>query len=235
MRILASPARQLAVHANIAVLVVAASSPEEGMMKSIRVIRRPWQVWTRTARIAAALSATAVPALPAAAFGASPASTVAVGSSTARSSGLSRSTNAQAALAFARCMRSHGVANFPDPNGAGVFPKRTPQQLGVSGSQFDAAQRACSHLLPSGGLAPGAAPTQAELRTMERDALKFARCMRSHGVANWPDFTLRGGIPIFDLHGTSIAPNSPQIVAKQQGCKSLLHLSNSPPTSGGSA
>jgi len=198
-------------------------------MKGNRVIRRPW------ARIAAAIVATTAAALPAAAFGASRSSTVAGGSSAARLSGLSQSTNAQEALAFARCMRAHGVPNFPDPNSSGQVPKRTPQQLGVSGSQFEAAQRACSHLLPNGALGPSAEPTQAELRTMERDALRFARCMRSHGVANWPDYTLRGGIPIFDLHGTTIAPNSPQIVAKQHGCKSLLHMSYSPPTSGGSA
>jgi hypothetical protein len=70
---------------------------------------------------------------------------------------------------------------------------------------------------------------------MESDALKFARCMRSAGVTTWPDFTLRDGIPIFDLHHTRIDPNSPQIVAKQVRCKSLLHLSYSPPTSGGAA
>ena len=132
-------------------------------------------------------------------------------------------------------MRSHGVRNWPDPNSSGVFPKRTPQQLGVSSSQYQAATHACGYLLPNGALPPGGQPTQAELRTMESDALKFAHCMRSHGVPNWPDYTLRGGIPIFDLHGTSIAPNSPQIVAKQLGCKSLLHLSYSPPTSGGAA
>ena len=75
-------------------------------MKSIRVIRRPWQVWTHTARIAAAIVATTAVALPAAAFGASPSSTAAGGSSAARILGLSQSTNAQEALAFARCMPS---------------------------------------------------------------------------------------------------------------------------------
>jgi hypothetical protein len=70
---------------------------------------------------------------------------------------------------------------------------------------------------------------------MERDALRFARCMRAHGVPNWPDYTLSGGQPIFDLHGTSIAPNSPEIVAKQVRCKSLMQLPYSPPTSGGAA
>ena len=202
------------------------------MTNGIRAIRRPWP---RTARIAAAIIATGALALPAAAFGSSPSSTVAGRSSTAHRSTLSQSTNVQEALAFARCMRSHGVPNFPDPDSSGLFPKRTPQQLGVSSSKFDAAATACSHLLPNGSLPAGGEPTQAELRKMEDDALRFARCMRSQGVPNWPDYTLRGGIPIFDLHGTSIAPNSPQIVAKQLGCKSRLHLSYTPPTSGGSA
>lgn len=135
-------------------------------------------------------------------------------------------------LAYANCLRSHGVRNWPDPNSSGLFDKSklTLQQLGVSNSQLDAAQAACQRLLPGGG----EQLNQAGLRTMERDALDFARCMRSHGVSNWPDYTLRGGTPIFDLHGTTIAPNSPLIVAKQLTCRSSLHLSGSPPTSGGS-
>ena len=204
------------------------------MNRSTRVVRRPRRAWPPTARTAAAIIATAALALPAAAFAGSPVSTFAGGSTNARASTLSQSTNTQA-LAFARCMRSHGVRNWPDPNSSGVFPKRTPQQLGVSSSQYQAATHACGYLLPNGALPPGGQPSWADLRTMERDALKFARCMRSHGVPNWPDYTLRGGIPIFDLHGTSIAPNSQQIVAKQLGCKSLLYLSYSPPTSGGTA
>jgi hypothetical protein len=196
------------------------------MNASTRVTRRPWPP---TARTAAAVVATAALALPVAAFGAGASSTIASGSA------LSQSMNVQKALAFARCMRSHGVRNWPDPNSSGVFAKRTPQQLGASGAQVEAAQRACSDLLPNGALPHGGQPTQDELRKMERDALAFARCMRSSGVPTWPDYTLRGGIPIFDLHGTRIAPNSPQIVAKQRGCKSRLHLSYSPPTSGGSA
>jgi hypothetical protein len=59
--------------------------------------------------------------------------------------------------------------------------------------------------------------------------------MRSHGVPSWPDYTLRGGQPIFDLHGSSIDPNSPQIVAKEGRCKALLQLAYSPPTSGGAS
>jgi hypothetical protein len=183
----------------------------------------------------AAIIATAGLTLPVAAHGSSRSSTGPGGASNAQGSALSRSTNTQQALVFARCMRLHGVRNWPDTNSSGVFPKRTPKQLGVSNSQFQAAEKACQPLLPIGALPPGAQPTPAELRVMESDALKFARCMRSAGVTTWPDYTLRDGIPIFDLHHTSIDPNSPQIVAKQVRCKSLLHLSYSPPTSGGAA
>jgi hypothetical protein len=128
-------------------------------------------------------------------------------------------------------MRTHGVLNWPDPTSSGMFDKSklTLQQLGVSNSRLEAAQTACQRLLPNGG----ERPNQARLRKMERDALNFARCMRSHGVPNWPDYTLRGGTPLFDLHDTAIAPNSLLIVAKQLTCRSLLHLSGSPPTSGG--
>jgi len=135
------------------------------------------------------------------------------------------------ALAYAGCLRTHGVPNWPDPTSSGLFDKSklTLQQLGVSNSQLQAAQTACQRLLPGGG----ERPDQAGLRKMERDALDFARCMRFHGVPDWPDYTLRGGTPLFDLHGTAIAPNSPLIVAKQRACRSLLHLTGSAPTSGG--
>ena len=205
------------------------------MNESIGVICRPRRAGPAATRTAAAIIVTASLAVPAAAFGSSASAAVTGHSSTTRRTALSQSTNVQKALAFARCMRSHGVRNWPDPNSTGVFAKRTPQQLGVSDSRFDAAETACGRLLPNGGLPSGGTPTQAELRMMESDALNFARCMRSHGTPNWPDYTLRGGIPIFDLHGTTIAPNSPQIVSDQQRCQSLLHLSYSPPTSGGTA
>ena len=122
------------------------------MNHSIRVIRRPRRAWPPTARTAAAIIATASLALPAAAFGSgSPSSTVAGGSTTARASALSQSTNVQKALAFSRCMRSHGVPKFPDPNSSGAIPKVSLQQLGVSSTAFQAAQRACQHLLPNSG------------------------------------------------------------------------------------
>ena len=124
-----------------------------------------------------------------------------------------------------------GCRAGPIPYSSGAFDKSkvTLQQLGVSSSELQAAQAACQRMLPDGG----ERPNQAGLRKLERDALNFARCMRSHGVPNWPDYTLRDGTPLFDLHGTTIAPNSPLIVAKQLRCRSWLRLPDSPATSGG--
>ena len=57
-------------------------------------------------------------------------------------------------LAFSQCMRSNGVSNFPDPGSGGAIPKESVEQLGVTSSRFQSAQRACQHLLPNGGQPP---------------------------------------------------------------------------------
>lgn len=92
------------------------------------------------------------------------------------------------ALAYAKCMRSHGISDFPAPDGQGNFNnsqiesiyQQRPQQLrNASG--------ACDPLLPNEGT--GLSTT--ELQTMQqqnlRNAVKAAHCMRAHGIANFPD------------------------------------------------
>jgi hypothetical protein len=151
------------------------------MNDETRVIRRLQRPRLSTARTAAAILATVSIALPAAAFGGSPSSTVTGGPPNARAAS-SRSTNVQKALAYSRCMRSHGVHRFPDPNSSGAIPKVSLQQLGVSSTLFQAAQRACQHLLPNSGQSSQA------WDQMALNALwQFARCVRAHGVPNWPD------------------------------------------------
>ena len=168
-------------------------------------IRRPRRAWAPTARTAAAIIATASVALPAAAFGSG------------------QSTNTQKALAYSRCMRSHGVLNFPDPDSSGLIPKVSLQQLEVSGARFQAAQTACRRLLPLSNQ-PGP-PTQTELREAWNDTLKFAHCMRSHGTRNWPDPARDSESPdrpAFYLP-VGIDLNSPQTTTKLRRCEPLLH------------
>jgi hypothetical protein len=166
------------------------------MNHSIRVIRRPRRAWQPTARIAAAIIATASLTLPVGAFGSS------------------QSTNTQKALAYSQCMRSNSVLNFPDPNSSGAFPKVSAQQLGVSSTVFQAAQNHCRYLLPNGG----SGPSQTQVQQIVNGMLRFAQCMRSHGVSNWPDPVLdAGGNPEFYLGG-KINQNSPQIQSKIHDC-----------------
>ena len=114
------------------------------------------------------------------------------------------SANAQL-VAFSRCVRSHGVPDFPDPQ-AGASNAKSPsaQQLRVSSSQLSAAEHACQRLLPVG--TDDQFPS-AEVPLLLRGMLPFARCMRSHGVPNFPDPAVDSeGRPIFPLstHGISL-------------------------------
>jgi hypothetical protein len=136
-----------------------------------------------------------------------------VGSS-ANGSGSPSSSAPASALAFSQCMRSHGVRNFPDPDSTGGIPKVSPQQLGVSSAQFDTAESACAHLLQ---------PNQAQVQDLLIGMRDFARCMRSHGVPNWPDPTLHSdGQPVFDLRG-QIAPDSQRMNISSGQCAHLLN------------
>jgi hypothetical protein len=109
-------------------------------------------------------------------------------------------------------MRSHGVPNYPDPSG-GSLPKGDAQAFGVSSSVFSPAQSACQHLLPNAGSFQEQA-SQCELvgdcspavvQQMLAIDRKFARCMRSHGVPNWPDPTIGlQGSPEFGLSQVGI-------------------------------
>jgi hypothetical protein len=150
--------------------------------------------------------------LPAACDG-SPSSTTSGGSSNAGGS-----ANAKA-LAFARCMRSRGVPDFPDPGSAGQFNKDTLHQLAASNSQYQTATQACVHLLPNSA----GGPTQAEIRQEWNGMASFARCMRSHGAPDWPDptpYPPRPSEPTFQLPA-SIQP-TPQTISKVEVCLRLV-------------
>jgi hypothetical protein len=164
-------------------------------------------------------------ALLAAACGGSKGSQVAQLGSTAATSGSSSSAAAQETgmLPFSSCMRSHGVPAFPDPDSSGTLPKRQVAQLAASDPQFVAAHRTCEHLLPNGGQ-----PTQAQVQQAWVDMRSFARCMRSHGVSNWPDptFTSEHDHRPFFNPPASIDPNAPQITARIRTCQHVLHANN---------
>ena len=80
---------------------------------------------------------------------------------------------------FSACMRTHGVTNFPDPTPGGGI--ELPTDLDPQSPAFRAAREACKEFLPKQGTPPA---TSASDRAT---ALALSRCMRSHGVPQFPD------------------------------------------------
>jgi hypothetical protein len=122
----------------------------------------------------------------------------------------------QKAVAYAQCMRAHGVPGFPDPDSKGNFLIKGPE-LGGSAGQFRSADRACRHLLPNGGQM-----TAAQQQKALAQALKFSACMRAHGVPSFPDPSTQNGGVTISLGGSGLSPNSPRLRAAQQACRSLM-------------
>jgi hypothetical protein len=140
------------------------------------------------------------------------------GSSTKTASSSAKSSSGEP-LKYAACMRSHGLPDFPDPDSSGGFAM--PQNIDPNSPQYLAAATACKAYAGSGlNLSP------AKQEQIEAAALKFAQCMRSHGVPNYPDPTIKfsnGGVSSGqDLGGQSgVDPNSPTFQAAQKSCQSL--------------
>jgi hypothetical protein len=131
-------------------------------------------------------------------------------------------------------MRSHGVPNYPDPDSGGQLPKTGAQLLGVSASQYQAAQQACRHMLPAGGsfqqqehqcMQNSDCPPALVQQMMTGD-FKLARCMRSHGVPNFPDPTNGGSSgPVFNITKAGIsdaASHAPRFITKLTECGRLV-------------
>jgi hypothetical protein len=102
------------------------------------------------------------------------------------SSTTTATTTTSGALAYARCMRSNGVPNFPDPTGSGGANKTAIVSAlqAVSNSRAKAAQTACIHV--NGG-SPGTGRSVAQGPASTAAMLAFARCMRSRGFPDFPD------------------------------------------------
>jgi len=179
---------------------------------STSVVVRPRRATPSSARTAAAIVAVAGLVPLAAACGGSPGSHVArLGTTTTQSSSPSGGSSSSAstseqALAYTSCMRSHGVPAFPEPSSGGEIPKVSLQQLGVSNSQLQAAQPACKSLWPT--------VSGTQQQQVSAQALRFSRCMRNHGITNFPDPGSNGGLRIPDS-----VENAPGYAAALNACK----------------
>jgi hypothetical protein len=56
--------------------------------------------------------------------------------------------NAAQAVEFSQCMRSHGVPNFPDPDGSGRIPDPASFGIDQGAALFQAGNQACAQYRP---------------------------------------------------------------------------------------
>jgi hypothetical protein len=114
---------------------------------------------------------------------------------------------------FSACMRKHGVANFPDPNGQGVITIHSGMGIDPGSPGFQSARSACAKLLPNGGQ-----PTPAQIAQQQQQMLALSACMRAHGVKDFPDPS-NGGLQIRATPGSDLNPNNPTFQKAQQACQ----------------
>jgi hypothetical protein len=106
-------------------------------------------------------------------------------------------------IRVARCMRAHGVPNYPD---SGITPGSAITQSPAFGGAFRVCAKALHH-----GNPPPASPG------VVRQQLAFSQCMRAHGVPNFPDPNASGFI---QFPVSSPLPKSPAFQRAANGpCK----------------
>jgi hypothetical protein len=125
-------------------------------------------------------------------------------------SGSSAGSTYRSDLAYAACIRSHGVPNYPDPKPNGAFDVTT----NPNDPLLQAAQRDCASLLPAGQQQQ----TTGHFTPQQvAQLLTYAKCMRSHGIPNFPDPTSKG---LGAMNGIDM--NSPQFQSASRICQKLM-------------
>lgn len=120
----------------------------------------------------------------------------------------------QRELGYAECMRAHGLPAFPDPQADGTFDSTPQHPVPTAGHQFLSANRACAHL-------EGAGMTPAQFEQDVTQMLRYAACMRAHGIAGFQASVSQGGRAGMGIQGPGSQMSTPQFLSAQQACRKL--------------
>jgi hypothetical protein len=131
-----------------------------------------------------------------------------------------------ASLAYAKCMRAHGVPH-PDPDRTGEFHLTAAEERllkAVPTAQRKAADRACVSTLK--GLDNRPLTHQAHLRAL-RVLRQVAACMKRHGHQMGPPIVknLSNGRAMFGFQGRA-GNSSPSYLRDQHGCEKRVRLAH---------
>ncbi|HXB15758.1 MAG TPA: hypothetical protein VNV44_08435 [Solirubrobacteraceae bacterium] len=120
---------------------------------------------------------------------------------------------------FAKCLREHGVQASASRAAGGGLQLRFQGSPGSGPRGAEAAQNACAKYRP-GEKRVNLSPQEKVKR--EEEILKFAKCMREHGIDIHTE--VGGGKIAIGIHGSSSGPNpgSPAFQAAQKACSGDL-------------
>jgi hypothetical protein len=140
------------------------------------------------------------------------------GNSTSTASSSSESSSKASPLGYSRCMRAHGLKDFPDPNSNGGLgiSAHPGSDLDPNSPLFQAAQQACKSLAPQ---APTSGAGQAKAA---KAILRYAQCMRAHGLKDFPDPSGQGMLSLKATPGSDLDPNNPQFQSADKACRANL-------------
>jgi hypothetical protein len=111
-------------------------------------------------------------------------------------------------LKYSQCMRSQGVAWYPDPLPNGDMVASEPP--GDDHQKLKAAEQACRKYNPVNEANPVSAADLAKLR-------KMSQCMRDQGITNYPDPDTNGAVNLDKSSG--ISPDDPSFTKALAVCK----------------
>jgi hypothetical protein len=137
------------------------------------------------------------------------------GDPTAASSDDQRDEFRKAGVEFAKCMREHGI-EMKDPTvGGGIRLSAGPGSNNPA--ELEEAQKACQKIL---GKVKPPELSEEQQREFKEQALKFAQCMRDHGI-DMPDPTFAGdqGGAVQQRMPEGQGPENPRFREAQEACE----------------
>lgn len=128
---------------------------------------------------------------------------------------------AAAAFKYSSCMRHHGLSSFPDP----TMTDHDGQQVAYltatipvdPSPAFKNAQQACQRILPP---PINVSPTQLaqQRQTREQHLLAFAKCLRDHGIPDFPDPTRQGQLTLEMVNTAGVDLHAPTVLTAAKAC-----------------
>ena len=146
----------------------------------------------------------------------------ACGSSSSTPSTTASNSPTAAAFKYASCMRTHGVADYPDPhvttNPGGSVAIGIAGQSGPGASPaFRSAQKACSGILLAQSSTSGpSGPSKQEF-------LAFAHCVHTHGISDFPDPDPQGQITGQMINASGVDLKATSFMTAADACVGVTH------------